>query len=64
MLQVLIILTSDTTVGLNPFEVREVLQVAGSANSAATSRLNPFEVREVLQEYTITNMLPKQSQSL
>ena len=34
---------------LNPFEVREVLQVYEVEDSKYTWCLNPFEVREVLQ---------------
>ena len=36
-------------IGLNPFEVREVLQVSTSSTPSNAKRLNPFEVREVLQ---------------
>ncbi len=35
---------------LNPFEVREVLQVVMAMALAMAMGLNPFEVREVLQE--------------
>ena len=35
--------------GLNPFEVREVLQGYFAWKSGRLSSLNPFEVREVLQ---------------
>ena len=35
--------------GLNPFEVREVLQGIHAADSLGARCLNPFEVREVLQ---------------
>ena len=37
--------------GLNPFEVREVLQAATEKVARAALRLNPFEVREVLQAH-------------
>ena len=39
--------------GLNPFEVREVLQVEKVAQLYACIGLNPFEVREVLQERAV-----------
>ena len=39
-------------IGLNPFEVREVLQVSTSSTPSNAKRLNPFEVREVLQDFT------------
>ena len=35
---------------LNPFEVREVLQVEMAVDIILRKCLNPFEVREVLQE--------------
>ena len=35
--------------GLNPFEVREVLQDLHLAHAQICRSLNPFEVREVLQ---------------
>ena len=38
-----------TQVGLNPFEVREVLQDLTQFKTTESLRLNPFEVREVLQ---------------
>ena len=38
---------------LNPFEVREVLQVEKVAQLYACIGLNPFEVREVLQERAV-----------
>ena len=34
---------------LNPFEVREVLQVSRYTLNEGKESLNPFEVREVLQ---------------
>ena len=37
--------------GLNPFEVREVLQENKGSRSGSALSLNPFEVREVLQEF-------------
>ena len=37
--------------GLNPFEVREVLQVYTTSMQIRVIRLNPFEVREVLQGF-------------
>ena len=50
---------------LNPFEVREVLQVGLSSDNANAFSLNPFEVREVLQVTTgLTFNTGYQSQSL
>ena len=43
-------LDNRTLQGLNPFEVREVLQGRRPPIWSATLSLNPFEVREVLQE--------------
>ena len=37
--------------GLNPFEVREVLQDIEQFKDNVVIRLNPFEVREVLQGF-------------
>ena len=46
-------------VGLNPFEVREVLQVHDWRCRRANGGLNPFEVREVLQDlYSSMGKLP------
>ena len=39
----------NTWQSLNPFEVREVLQVKASKAFNIPISLNPFEVREVLQ---------------
>ena len=44
-------LCSTLCQGLNPFEVREVLQVI-DFTTAGSLGLNPFEVREVLQDST------------
>ena len=44
-------LCSTLCQGLNPFEVREVLQVI-DFTTAGSLGLNPFEVREVLQAVT------------
>ena len=40
----------ETQFGLNPFEVREVLQERRGTINSTLLCLNPFEVREVLQE--------------
>ena len=42
---------------LNPFEVREVLQVRTSHSWLPFRGLNPFEVREVLQDGTSTHKM-------
>ena len=49
---------------LNPFEVREVLQVYEVEDSKYTWCLNPFEVREVLQELKKNQQHTAASQSL
>ena len=52
-------------IGLNPFEVREVLQVSTSSTPSNAKRLNPFEVREVLQAAPkVYTFGAKKSQSL
>ena len=50
--------------GLNPFEVREVLQGASVKITVSGFRLNPFEVREVLQDKLQPNRDVVTSQSL
>ena len=47
---------------MNPFEVREVLQVKYVTTDENYICLNPFEVREVLQDKQ-QNYLPKSTQS-
>ena len=51
-------------IGLNPFEVREVLQVSTSSTPSNAKRLNPFEVREVLQDFKQGEDWENVSQSL
>ena len=43
----------ETQFGLNPFEVREVLQERRGTINSTLLCLNPFEVREVLQVTTL-----------
>ena len=50
--------------GLNPFEVREVLQVVEAIQESQRYCLNPFEVREVLQVIAISIIMIFTSQSL
>ena len=54
----------EDCVSLNPFEVREVLQVFGVVQQKDMISLNPFEVREVLQVRILARDTPCASQSL
>ena len=47
------LLTVNLKTSLNPFEVREVLQVFPFTEESVLLCLNPFEVREVLQALEI-----------
>ena len=53
MLQVWISKSFISTLRLNPFEVREVLQGVSVRVVRCCVGLNPFEVREVLQDFSL-----------
>ena len=42
-------IANATATGLNPFEIRALVQLVARRNSRVAQRLNPFEIRALVQ---------------